>query len=335
MPPAFCLKRLPLLEATSITHTSLSSSAQEARQEGSLLQSNCEMPWAGGETSEAGVSNGNGKEDVAKALNATTLRRRRDVRAARDRLGEQFEQLRKILPRGQDGNEEGGGVGAKAQVLERSVEEIERLMRQATDLAVELVVVSSEATRRWVREVCRGGDLPVVEGVGLVMKLFAWRGKWRYGEWWRLDEGRGGGSGVAEDRGNVYGCVVRDSVSVMRLGWSFMKRDGRDGLELERFAMISGGYEFRPRVGMPGRVWTSRRAEWLVDLDDGETFVRNGLAAEFGMKTCLAVPICFGGYVHSVMAFFSTEVRPYKPECYELACLLASSLEDVYGSILF
>lgn len=288
-------------------------------------------------------------------------RRRRDVRAVRDRVGEQFEQLRRVLPKPRDGVE----LSAKAQILEQSVEEIQRLMRRATALAVELAVVSPAATRTWVKNITDDGRKPLLRAVADVMKLFAAQSGWRYAEWWTLDEGRGGEGGEfvggGEVRGNLHACNVRDSISVMRLGWSIINRaEGErkmngmkrgdetedeteltetdraeanmsEEIALEQFARASSRFEFSPRVGMPGRVWSSRQAEWLVDLKDETAFRRSPLAVKFGMKTCLAVPIVLGGHVHSVMAFFSRQTKAYNPKSYDLACLLSQSLEDVYA----
>lgn len=165
-------------------------------------------------------------------------------------------------------------------------------------------------------------------------------------------------AGVLDDLVNAHGCVVRDSTSVMRLTWTLVHRRTRrhtsasttssspsglpatsanaaspddDENALLEFARQSQQFEFRPRVGMPGRVWTSRRAEWLTNLHDAEVFIRSPLAERFGMETCLAVPIQFGGHVHSVMAFFSQHARPYDPDTYDLACTLAQCIEDVYS----
>ena len=285
-------------------------------------------------------------------------RRRRDVRAARDRLGEQFELLRRALPDPPPGVE----LAAKAQVLEHSLEVIQRLMNRATTLSMELAVVSPEATRRWVQRTADDGRKPLLDTVVSVMKLFAAKRKWRYAEWWTLDERQNADEeldfyageedvfgfdgekpgGVVDDPSNIHGCVVRDTISVMRLGWTLIQRstdladlepsvEDEEDERLAQFAKASKQFEFRPRVGMPGRVWTSRRAEWLINLEDQETFIRSPLAEEFGMKTCLAVPIQFGGHVHSVMAFYSRESRSYSPECYDLVTLLAKSLEEVYS----
>lgn len=280
-------------------------------------------------------------------------RRRRDVRAARDKLSDQYEQLRKVLPEPPRGVE----LSAKAQVLDYTLRVLQSLMKRATELATELAIVSPEATRNYVRTVSNDGRKPIHETVTSVMKLFSTTYGWRYAEWWMLDEKENNNqedttqtnrihqdtpAGVAEDPVNVHGCVVRDSISVMRLGctvinrsvdftFSLESKDHEDDEKLSKFARASRGFEFEPRIGMPGRIWTSRQAEWLVDLEDGESFVRSALADEFGLKACLAVPIQFGGHVHSVMAFYSREAREYQADCYELAVLLSECVQDVYS----
>ncbi|KAI0565517.1 PAS domain S-box/diguanylate cyclase domain containing protein [Gracilaria domingensis] len=281
-------------------------------------------------------------------------RRRRDARRTRATIGDQFEQLRRVLPRPSDG----GQLTAKAQILETALRVIKELMNRATRLAVELAVVSPQATRSWVSSVSDQGRRPLSNTVISVMKLFAARRNWRYAEWWTLDEKRMTSDeqermhhehmeadkpdGVIDHPANVHGCVVRDSTSVMRLGCTIIHRTSEDEKRttdhsseederLTKFAQASQDYEFHPRMGIPGRVWTSQRAEWLVDLANREAFIRSELAQEFGMETCLAVPIKFGGHVHSVMAFYCTERRLCDAECLDLATLLVRCLEQVYS----
>lgn len=82
---------------------------------------------------------------------------------------------------------------------------------------------------------------------------------------------------------------------------------------------------------MPGRVWSSRRAEWLAGLGDKDSYKRATLAQECGMKSCLAVPVLLGGQVHSVMAFYSSQTRPFNSQCHDLATTLAEALAQIYS----
>lgn len=295
----------------------------------------------------------------------TTAARRRHPRSARDRLGDQFEELRAVLPKPPKTE-----LTAKSQILEHSLGVMRDLMTRATNLSVELAVVTPEATHAWMRDVSDDGRKPLAETVGNVMKLFCWSRNWQYAEWWALDEqtnlsgpnadvfdpGRGGAEEVVSANAevanpvtigtsavngdapeNLQCCIIRDSVSVMRLARTLIDMrniqpgNGQGGTDLSQFAKISRNYQFRPRDGMPGRVWTSRRAEWLPELDDSEVFRRSPLAREFGMKTCLAVPVVLGGQVHSVMAFYSTKQRAYDSTCHDLATTLAEALAAIYS----
>jgi len=337
--------------------------------------------------------NSNSNSNSNGAVQEAAARRRRDVRTARDKLGEQFEELKGVLPR----RDAGGELTAKSQILEHSLGVLRQLMTRATTLAVELAVVSPEATHRWVQDVSDDGRRPIEHTVAAVMKLFCWSRRWQYAEWWTLDETSnvdvGGGNGNGNGNGsmdgdtnsngntngnggerrtgdearnanntdididinigatreeetsshtnvnmnhsaaspdNVQACVIRDCVSVMKLTRTLInvKTCTRD---VTAFARMSKDFQFRPRYGMPGRVWTSRRAEWLPTLGDADSYRRSSLAHKFGMKTCLAVPVVLGGQVHSVMAFYAQTSLPFNSKCHDLATTLSQSLANIYS----
>ena len=75
------------------------------------------------------------------------------------------------------------------------------------------------------------------------------------------------------------------------------------------FEPMAQGMRFSMGKGLPGRVWASRRPEWLDDLSDDAVFVRADAAARCGLKAGLAVPILSGEQVVAVVAFFMTERR--------------------------
>ena len=289
-----------------------------------------------------------GVATTAEADALSAARRRRDVRTARDKLGEQFEELRNVLPKRPDTE-----LTAKSQILEYSLSVLRELMTRATTLAAELAVVSPEATHSWMLDVSDDGRRPVEHTVIAVMKLFCWSRGWQYAEWWTLDEKRCEFDDTNTDDSNtttvdtspqppgapdnVQACVIRDSVSVMRLARTLINVKGicsdaatRDK-DLAQFAKISKNFQFRPRMGVPGRAWSSRRTEWLPGLDDSECYRRATLAQEFGMKTCLAVPVVLGGQVHSVMSFYSSKSRPFNSACHDLAETLSRSLQQIYS----
>ncbi len=59
-----------------------------------------------------------------------------------------------------------------------------------------------------------------------------------------------------------------------------------------------------PGVGLPGRVWTSRKAFWIPDIAIDPTFPRADLAARAGLHSALAFPVTLDREVIAVMEFF-------------------------------
>ncbi len=78
----------------------------------------------------------------------------------------------------------------------------------------------------------------------------------------------------------------------------------------ERFRARTHSLRFERGVGLPGRVWTSRRSEWVDDLSSDGTFQRVEAAAEAGLHAALAVPILYESEVAAVIAFFMKKRRP-------------------------
>lgn len=73
---------------------------------------------------------------------------------------------------------------------------------------------------------------------------------------------------------------------------------------------LSKNYTFPIGVGLPGRVWQTKRPEWLKDITNSHTsFLRSEIAAETGIKAGLGVPIIAGNSVLAVLTFFMSDVR--------------------------
>jgi GAF domain-containing protein len=66
---------------------------------------------------------------------------------------------------------------------------------------------------------------------------------------------------------------------------------------------------FPPGVGLPGRVWSSRKAFWMPHLGVDESFQRAALAAKGGLHGAFAFPIVLGSEVIGVMEFFSSGIH--------------------------
>ena len=62
-------------------------------------------------------------------------------------------------------------------------------------------------------------------------------------------------------------------------------------------------------IGLPGRVWKSKRVEWITDVTRDGNFPRAPSAANAGLHAAFAFPIENGDRVYGVMEFFTTALR--------------------------
>jgi PAS domain S-box-containing protein len=101
---------------------------------------------------------------------------------------------------------------------------------------------------------------------------------------------------------------------------------------LETFRSLSKGFIFAPNIGLPGRVWASKRPEWVEDMsiDPLEKCPRAEIALQAGLKAAFGVPILAGEQVLAVLIFFTSESRKENERQVELALAVASQL----GSML-
>jgi signal transduction histidine kinase/integral membrane sensor domain MASE1/ActR/RegA family two-component response regulator len=87
------------------------------------------------------------------------------------------------------------------------------------------------------------------------------------------------------------------------------------------FERISYERTFAPGVGLPGRVWASRRSAWIPDVTADDNFPRALAAAAEGLHAAVGFPITSGEKFLGVMEFFSREIR--EPDSVLLETFLA------------
>ena len=90
---------------------------------------------------------------------------------------------------------------------------------------------------------------------------------------------------------------------------------------LELFHECSQDFIMLPGEGLPGRVFSSKEPEWMLDVsaESEESFLRNKIAGICGLKTGFAIPVTRDNKVVMVITFFSTKSVIYSPECLILA----------------
>lgn len=119
--------------------------------------------------------------------------------------------------------------------------------------------------------------------------------------------------------------------------WCFNTPD-RDQIRcLEQFWECSKSFVLRPGEGLPGRVWSSGKPEWIVDVSaESETyFLRNKIAKAFGVKAGLGVPIVVERRMQMVLVFFMLEMRQSDRLLIERTQNAASQLEKVLPRFSF
>ena len=90
--------------------------------------------------------------------------------------------------------------------------------------------------------------------------------------------------------------------------WSAPAGDYRD------FTDFSTERVFRRGVGLPGRVWQSREAEWIAEIQLDDNFPRARVALAAGLHSGAAAPIIVGDDVIGVLEFFAGPVRQEEPD---------------------
>src|ERR1700757_4819670 len=93
------------------------------------------------------------------------------------------------------------------------------------------------------------------------------------------------------------------------------------GVSVHAFLDATQRAAFASGMGLPGRVWSSRKAFWIPDVVVDDNFIRAELAVSSGLHGALAFPIEKGDEVIGVMEFFSKRI--YTPDDGLLSMLIA------------
>lgn len=75
------------------------------------------------------------------------------------------------------------------------------------------------------------------------------------------------------------------------------------------FESMSRKISFLPGVGLPGRLITSGKPNWIVDVVVDNNFLRASVAEKLNIHSAFGFPIMIGYKVFGTMEFFTSEVR--------------------------
>ena len=98
------------------------------------------------------------------------------------------------------------------------------------------------------------------------------------------------------------------------------------GSSFQEFGRVNAGRVLRRGEDIPGRVWATRNALWVVNLNREPAFLRQEAALGGGLVTGWAVPVRVGNKVTAVLEFFSHQEQKEDPE-------MMATVETVCASI--
>jgi diguanylate cyclase (GGDEF)-like protein len=83
---------------------------------------------------------------------------------------------------------------------------------------------------------------------------------------------------------------------------------GADEARFTEFRQVTEAMEFRPGIGLPGRVLASAAPAWITDIAQTPEFCRIAAAEQAGLKAAAAFPVLVGSEVVGVLEFFANSV---------------------------
>ena len=96
--------------------------------------------------------------------------------------------------------------------------------------------------------------------------------------------------------------------------------------ELKPFKAASEASQFKPGVGLPGRVWESKQPAWVEDIINDPNFPRSAAARSARLKTGVAIPILSRRKVIAVLEFFMREARSQNEQLVNVIVAVAAQL---------
>ena len=114
--------------------------------------------------------------------------------------------------------------------------------------------------------------------------------------------------------------------AVLNLGPGCYRGDG----ELNNFRTISQSMQFEMGVGLPGRVWQSKKPAWIEEVATDPNFPRFAAALAAGLKTAVGIPIISGDKVVAVLEFFMRETREQSESLLNVINAVAGQLDLVH-----
>lgn len=131
---------------------------------------------------------------------------------------------------------------------------------------------------------------------------------------------------VCEKTGWILGLAWLPDAEKTELhhGATWPRKDHDD--RLDDFRRASEQITLPLGVGLPGRVWSTRTAAWILDATTDKNFPRSDAARRSDLKTGLAIPILLKEEVVAVIEFYVHERRDEDESLIRLITVVAAQL---------
>jgi signal transduction histidine kinase len=177
------------------------------------------------------------------------------------------------------------------QVLESRTAELERVLLQLK-------------TQVEITQVLVNADT-IDEVVDTILEILCRNLAWTCAQMWTIDRQNG---------------VLRRSA-----GWCDSTMPASDFESLARFDLLALG------VGLPGRIWQSRRPAWIEEIESDDNFPRQPIARGIGLTSVFGFPLIVSGEVSAVIELFSFGRRPSDESTLHMAETLGSHIGQFIG----
>jgi PAS domain S-box-containing protein len=98
----------------------------------------------------------------------------------------------------------------------------------------------------------------------------------------------------------------------------------------EVFRRSTEAYRFKPGEGLPGRVYTSGKPAWIIDVTKDSNFPRARVAGDIGVKAGFGFPVLTGSEVVGVLEFYAPEAADPDAELLATMTQIGTQLGRVF-----
>lgn len=104
---------------------------------------------------------------------------------------------------------------------------------------------------------------------------------------------------------------------------------------LEKFRLCSEAFILPANTGLPGRVWSSKQPEWIVDVSSAsETyFLRNQIAKACGVKAGFGTPVITHDRTRVVLVFFMRQAQAEDRQLINFVEIVKAELEQAFQGL--